>query len=113
MGSTDAVGEATRQCNRIEIVDVDSTRDVGRVCTIAYLYSHDAIRADLQVTESDMLRRMTQTTTRMLTAPFGYPGESFGGIQIAIEDSRLPVYEVRLQREATSDGQAESAIVFD
>ena len=94
-----------RQCNRIEIVDLDSTLDVGRVCTINYLYSHDAIRADVNVIGSEVLDRMTLQPRRMLTAPFGYPGESFGGIQIAIEDSRLPVYDVPFQYEATSDGQ--------
>lgn len=93
-----------RQCNRIEIVDIDSTRGVGRAFTLNYLYSHPAVLADVQVTESESLNRMAQQTGRMLTVPFGYPGESFGGIQIAIEDSRLPVYEVAGQLESRSSG---------
>jgi hypothetical protein len=90
-----------RRCNRVEIIDIDSTLDVGRGFTVNYLYSHEATRLDVTVTESDTLLKMIEQPGSLLTAPFGYPGPSFGGIQIAIEDSRLPRYEVPLQRVAS------------
>lgn len=89
---------SVRRCNRVEIIDIDSTFDVGRGFSVDYLYSHEATRLDVTVTESDTFLKMIEQRGSLLTAPFGYPGPSFGGIQIAIEDSRLPLYEVALQR---------------
>lgn len=104
---TESSSECYQRCNRIEIVDIDSTMDVGRGFSLNYLYSHDAIQTDVRITASPMLSAMTKRTQRMLTSPFGYPGESFGGIQIAIEDSRLPVYEVPFELSSTQDGGSE------
>ncbi len=92
---------SVRRCNRVEIIDIDSTIDVGRGFTVDYLYSHEATRLDVTVTESDTLMKMVEQPGNLLTAPFGYPGPSFGGIQIAIEDSRLPLYEVPVRRVAS------------
>lgn len=93
------------QCNRIEIFDIDSLQNIGRGFVASYLYRHEAFRFDLKVEQSDSLRSISAETQRMLTFPFGYPGESFGGIQIDVEDARLPVYQVPIN-QAGSDEKA-------
>ena len=90
------------QCNRIEIFDIDAIQGIGRGFAVSYLYGHEAYRFDLDVAEDESLRSISSGTEQMLTAPFGYPGESFGGIQIEIEDARLPVYEVPMDRAGTA-----------
>ena len=89
------------RCNRIEIVDVDVAAKFARGFQASYLYSHDAALVDVEVEPSSTLTSITESTQQRLVAPFGYPGESFGGIQIAIEDSRLPSYEVPFVRAGT------------
>lgn len=96
-------GDPGLRCNRIEIVDVDVTAKIGRGFQASYLYSHDAALVDLQIEPSSTLTAITDSTEQRLVAPFGYPGESFGGIQIAIEDSRLPSYEVPFVRAETTE----------
>ncbi len=90
------------QCNRIEIFDIDTIEGIGRGFAVSYLYGHEAYRFDLDVAETDSLRSISSGTEQMLTASFGYPGESFGGIQIEIEDARLPVYEVPMERAGSA-----------
>ncbi|MCG8651961.1 MAG: hypothetical protein MI861_19125, partial [Pirellulales bacterium] len=80
------------RCNRMEFVDIDAIAGKGRGYSVSYLYSHRALRTDVDVRSSDSLASMAGQVNPMLTAPFGYPGESFGGIQMAIEDARLPTY---------------------
>ncbi len=86
------------QCNRIEFIDIDGTSNpgIGRGESINFLYSHDAGMFDIHASPSDKLKIMTERI-RSSAASFGHPGASFGGIQIALEDSRLPTYD------ATSD----------
>lgn len=95
--------EAVR-CNRIEVFDLDLAQGIGRGFAANYLYAQQASLFDVEVSASASLQSISQSTSEMLTVPFGYPGESFGGIQIAIEDSRLPVYSV--DYEPSSDGRA-------
>lgn len=91
-----------QQWNRLEIIDVDTTIDKGFVRSIHYLYSHRAQLADIDVSSSASLKRIGSTMRSHLTTPFGYPGESFGGIQIGIEDSRLPTYSMNLDDKLRS-----------
>ncbi len=100
-GSGDAL-----QCNRIEIFDIDSIEGIGRGFAVSYLYGHEAYRFDLAVAQDDSLRSISDGTQQMLTTAFGYPGESFGGIQIEIEDARLPVYEVPMDRTGTAENSS-------
>ncbi|QDT02589.1 hypothetical protein K227x_09670 [Rubripirellula lacrimiformis] len=94
--NADPIGRTVR-CNRIEIVDVDTISQVGRGYSVNYLYTHEASLFDIAVTPSAELNSIAPQIRRSLTAPFGYPGEPFGGIQISIEDSRLPIYQVLFQ----------------
>ena len=91
-----------QQWNRLEIIDVDTTIDKGFVRSIHYLYSHRAQLADIDVSSSASLKRIGSRMRSHLTTPFGYPGESFGGIQIGIEDSRLPTYSMNLDDKLRS-----------
>ncbi|MGB7344309.1 MAG: hypothetical protein WBD20_08855 [Pirellulaceae bacterium] len=86
------------QCNRIEFVDVDAVQNVGRGFAWSYLYSHPANQFDVDVQPSKSLRAVAAELTQNTNAPFGTPGPSFGGIQIAGEDARLPAYHVEMTR---------------
>ena len=89
---------ALAECNRLEIVDIDSVHGIGRGFAWSYLYSHPARRLDVQVSAGGVPQLIDGLPEQMVTAPFGYPGPSFGGIQIAGEDARLPAYRVVMQR---------------
>ncbi len=84
------------RCNRMEFVDMDLISKRGRGCSLSYLYSHPASLMDVNVDRSPSLEAISQRVDQMFTTPFGYPGEAFGGIQIAIEDARLPTYQVSI-----------------
>ena len=96
------------RCNRFEVVDIDASARVGRGFKVSYLYSHEATLVDFHVTESESLKGISESMQQRLLAPFGHPGESFGGIQIAIEDGRLPSYAVPLQRHSDNADDASS-----
>ncbi len=88
------------RCNRLEFVDIDSTAGFGRGSALSYLYTHPATLLDVDSKNTSALDSISDRVERMLTTPFGYPGESFGGIQIAIEDARLPMYQVTIRETA-------------
>lgn len=93
------------QCNRIEIFDVDSIQNIGRGFAVSYLYSHHANSYSVNVSPTASLTSLSNQMERTITTPFGYPGESFGGIQIAVEDSRLPRYDVMFSQDSSDSIQ--------
>lgn len=103
--SGDANGDATSdsgatvRCNRLEVVDVDAVNGVGRGYSANYLYSHEASLFDVSFGSAIALQSLAPELNRVLASPLGYPGESFGGIQISLEDSRLPAYSVTMRSE--------------
>ncbi len=107
-GSLNA-GDETLACNRIEIFDIDADQAIGRGFAVSYIYAHDASRFDVEVKPSERLTKISGKMDQLLTTPFGYPGESFGGIQIAIEDGRLPIYQVRFHQPAADNRPATGA----
>ncbi|WP_084422656.1 hypothetical protein [Rubripirellula obstinata] len=86
------------QCNRVEFIDIDAVSDpvIGRGESINFFYTHDAGSYDVNIAMDDDMQAMA-TNISSSAAAFGYPGQSFGGIQIGLEDTRLPAYD------ATSD----------
>jgi hypothetical protein len=96
---------STMMGNRIEIFDIDALARIGRGCSVAYLYAHEATRLDVEVRPTESLSQVSAGIEQMLTTPFGYPGESFGGIQIAIEDARLPTYQAPVLRDDVTTGR--------
>lgn len=102
-GSASTAIDELIRCNRIEVFDIDTTEGIGRGFAASYLYSHEAARFDVDVDPTSSLDLISQSAPEILSAPFGYPGESFGGIQIAIEDSRLPVYSISSDAESSTD----------
>jgi hypothetical protein len=103
-GQTGSSGTQGLHANRVEIFDIDAIEGIGRGFAASYLYSHEAARFDLSVDESEMLASVSADIQQMITVPFGYPGESFGGIQIAVEDARLPVYQLPLEQNDDAGG---------
>ena len=94
-------GASAMEINRLEIVDLDSVRGRGRGFAWSYFYSHPARRFDVAVRPSEGLKAIAGRIDRMMTAPFGWPGPAFGGIQLAGEDARMPPYEVVIEDEGT------------
>jgi hypothetical protein len=113
VGQSTSPGRPALYANRIEIFDIDSIEGVGRGFAASYLYAHEASRFDLKVDETESLSSISGGMEQMITVPFGYPGESFGGIQIAIEDGRLPVYQVPFQRDNSSPDALVSSSLRD
>ncbi len=97
-GGAAAEALAPVHCNRIEFVDIDLSANTARGNTMTYVYTHPANELGIQTDASDTLDSLSSEVSDLLTAPFGYPGDAFGGIQIAIEDSRLPVFDVDLTK---------------
>ena len=94
--------DETKQLNRLEVVDIDATVDSGITRSIHYLYSHRALQANVTITPSDSMIELADSIESQITAPFGYPGKSFGGIQLGVEDSRLPHYSIQLEDNFSS-----------
>ncbi|TWT82921.1 hypothetical protein CA13_43840 [Planctomycetes bacterium CA13] len=94
--------------NRIEIVDIDVQSQLGESFAWSVLYSHDANRLDVESAPADSLSQFSHNIKSIITAPFGFPGRSFGAIQVTGENARLPNYEVRFD---TREGQRTTEIV--
>ena len=93
-------GDSTVQWNRLEVIDIDTTTASGRVKSIHYVYCHDAQLTNPSIVgHPKLLEKIGQSHNAGLTSPFGSPGPSFGGIQIGIEDSRLPPYSIAIEQD--------------
>lgn len=96
-----ATASSAAQHNRIEIVDIDtkSQPPSGRGWSWSQLSAVDATISDYPARLSAALFApgSTRATYGPLSAPFGYPGPTFGGISIAGEDQRLPAYRVSMK----------------
>ena len=82
------------RCNRIEVFDIDAIEQRGRGFSWNYVFSHHANQFDVSVDASEKLSAAVSEITEVRNAPFGNPGPSFGGIQIAGEDASLGSYRV-------------------
>lgn len=105
---TAAEGNPAMWCNRLEIVDVDAIDGIARGFAWSCVYSHPARRVDLSVRPAPALTSLIRSPQLFATGPFGWPGPSFGGIQIAGEDDRMPPYEVDLTRRPVPSRPADA-----
>ncbi|TWU42065.1 hypothetical protein [Novipirellula artificiosorum] len=97
----DAISDSPRiPVNRIEWVDLDSKNQLGRSFAWASIYSHDANLLDITSAAGPSLGQLSKSVSAMLTIPYGFPGRSFGAIQVTGENERLPTYQVSLVSEA-------------
>ena len=80
------------QCNRLEIVDIDAATGRGRGESFNFIYAHQATLLDIDFEFASQLSGIAEDVHNF-AGPFGFPGQAFGGIQIAIEDTRLPTYQ--------------------
>ncbi len=104
-------GASAMEVNRLEIVDLDAVRGRGRGFAWSYFYSHPARRVDIAVRPSEGLQAIAGRIDRMMTAPFGWPGPAFGGIQLAGEDARMPSYEVVIEDDGTGGSATKFASI--
>ncbi len=95
--TSESVQAASVWINRIEILDVDTTNKVplGRGWSWSHLSSLDAAKSDYPAYLAAALVASSNSHS-IVSAPFGYPGTTFGGISIAGEDKRMPDYQVQL-----------------
>ena len=96
--TTAANGASIVRCNRVEVVDIDAIAGIGRGFQASCIYSHDATLLNLDVGQSTNFEKLTDSVQQSLLSPLGYPGETYGGIQIAIEDTRMPPYSIPLKQ---------------
>ncbi|MDA9934139.1 hypothetical protein N9B88_00085 [Rubripirellula sp.] len=101
ISATDNKADIIR-CNRVEIVDIDAIAGVGRGFQASCIYSHDATLLNLDIEKSTNFEKLTDSIQQSLLSPLGYPGKTYGGIQIAIEDTRMPPYTIRLQQSGVN-----------
>ncbi|MGV3484898.1 MAG: hypothetical protein ACO1RT_10815 [Planctomycetaceae bacterium] len=96
-GAQQDAGSTAAHHNQIQIVDVDtrSQPPTGRGWSWSHLSAVDATitpyPAQLQASLMD-----PDAAHPTVSAPFGYPGPTFGGISIAGEDTRLPAYRISI-----------------
>ncbi|WP_146601988.1 hypothetical protein [Novipirellula aureliae] len=88
--------------NRVEFVDIDSQSQQGESLAWSVLYSHDARRLNLSSVPGESLDQLSTNVSSILTSPFGFPGRSFGSIQVTGENARLPTYQVEFNAEDSS-----------
>ncbi|MEM9586429.1 MAG: hypothetical protein AAGA03_04040 [Planctomycetota bacterium] len=100
--ATTAASPDRLQGNQLEVVDIDPVAGVGRGFVWSHLYSHPARQTSFRLVSSQPLQAMTASRSQWLTAPFGYPGTAFGGIEIAGQDQRMPTYGIQLIQDRSS-----------
>ncbi|WP_372717808.1 hypothetical protein [Novipirellula sp.] len=103
---------STLHSNRFEIVDIDSASGRGKMFTWNTIYSHDARQLDLAVAASPAFEGMSKRIDSNLTFPFGFPGRSFGAIQVSGESARLPGYEVLFRPQSDTLTSQLDAVPF-
>ena len=89
--------------NRMEIVDIDTVgkTPLGRGWLWSHIYSFDSTITNYPATLAKEIIA-DGSKPAITSAPFGYPGSTFGGISIAGEDTRLPMYRVMMSSHPTS-----------
>ncbi|MEO1525406.1 MAG: hypothetical protein AAFX06_08215 [Planctomycetota bacterium] len=90
----DEASDGLLRSNQIQVVDLDHVDGVGRGFAWSYTYSHDPIDIDLAMPRSERLRSMGAEEMQSMLFPMGYPGRTFGGIQLAGENTLLPSYRI-------------------
>ncbi len=99
-GTASTAKSAGITINRLEIIDVDATSSpaIGRGFHWAHVGSRHAMRIPYAPKLSSPLSARDENAPP-LTAPFGYPGTTFGGIQIVGENRQMPPYRIVLDRD--------------
>ncbi len=86
--------------NRMDIVDLDLTGSVPRGRGWAWSQLHGISAQQIDFAASLDRGWAEDSASMPLSAPFGYPGATFGGISIAGEDLHTPPYSVQLYEGA-------------
>ncbi len=101
-----AASDNLLRANAIELLDIDSATQTGRLFRWSYLYSHPAQIVQVASRQSDALGAIVDKIEYQMLHPFGTPGQLMGGIQI---DGWSAPIEVPVSRpemptdEATTD----------
>ena len=94
--AADTVATEQVYVNRIDIVDLDLTGSMPRGRGWSWNQLHGMSAQQVNFAASLDNRWAEGSASMPVTAPFGYPGATFGGISIAGEDVHTPSYSVQL-----------------
>ena len=89
---------ATLRANQFQVTDIDLVDGVGRSFAWAYLYSHDSASFDVEYSDWNTFSSadgQPERAAESFSYPMGYPGQSFGGVQMAGENSAMSAYSIR------------------
>ncbi|MEM0926870.1 MAG: hypothetical protein AAGJ83_12590, partial [Planctomycetota bacterium] len=107
--SEDIAGsDSPLRANQFQVVDLDLVRGVGRGFAWTYFYSHDPARIDAQWNLTPSLDPLLRepSSRQQIVYPMGYPGRSFGGIQLTGVTQTMDPYRLN-----AFDGEESSARV--
>ncbi|MEL6104442.1 MAG: hypothetical protein AAFU85_00335 [Planctomycetota bacterium] len=81
------------RANQVQVIDIDRIDCVGRAFAWSYTYSHEPANLDVAMPPAADLDSQIGGEYESVIFPMGYPGRTFGGIQLAGENTLLPPYE--------------------
>lgn len=93
--------------NRVEVVDIDVVNGKGRGFSWNTIYATNATRLDASTQWNPDGAAILETgdqATFFATAPFGYAGSIFGGIELQVEDQRFAPYAVQVRQRGSDWG---------
>ncbi|MEO1618500.1 MAG: hypothetical protein AAFV88_21790, partial [Planctomycetota bacterium] len=87
---------ANMRANQFQIVDLDLVSGAGRGLAWSYVYAHEPAQVKAHWQLNDQMRSLQSEDSELtqVAYPMGYPGKSFGGIQLAGENQSLGAYQV-------------------
>ncbi|MEM6471184.1 MAG: hypothetical protein AAF802_16610 [Planctomycetota bacterium] len=96
----------TIRANQFQVIDLDLVQGAGRGLAWSYLYSHDPVQLSASWELNPELDALLADPAEMdqLVYPMGYPGKSFGGIQLAGENQTLGAYQISLRSDISPGG---------
>lgn len=83
--------------NRFEVIDINAVQGSGRGFRWDFVYAPQAERFRMQPAWADATAGLASELRPLHSAPYGFAGPTFGGVELQVEDPRLPAYDVAVQ----------------
>lgn len=93
--SPSAASSSLLRANQIQVTDIDLVDGAGRGFAWCSLYSHESSRVQARYWPVEAIAPLQLSDARLPRTqvfPMGFPGRSFGGIQMADENTVFPPY---------------------
>jgi hypothetical protein len=85
------------RARQLTVIDIDPQRGLGRGLSLIQLFSGEAARFDVRLRIAGVLGTVQRSA---ILGSWGFAGETFGGIEVAGEDVRLPAYRLPAASDA-------------